>query len=41
VYNLVYHAGLIYEDLVYVAGGDIFGDEIERLDTYEERERNY
>jgi hypothetical protein len=33
VFNLVYHAGLIYEDIVYVVGGDIFGDSIEPLDT--------
>lgn len=26
VYNLAYHAGMIYEDIVYLSGGDISSD---------------
>ena len=41
IYNIVYHMGLIYEDIQYLMGNDIFGDEIDPLPQDDLREKNY
>jgi hypothetical protein len=39
LYNIAYHFGLIYEDVMYVAGEDILTDDLQPLDTLSERDR--
>lgn len=41
VYNIAYHMGLIYEDVVYLSGSDILGDEDDALPTEDTRARYF
>jgi hypothetical protein len=36
LYNIAYRAGLIYEDITYLRGEDIFGDSLEPLSALED-----
>lgn len=39
IYNIAYHMGLIYEDFLYLFGGDIMGDDISQLSDDDQRAR--
>ena len=41
MYNLAYHAGTIYEDVMYLLGRDIVYDEIDPIVSDDERKRFY
>jgi len=41
IYNIAYHMGLIYEDVMYLLGNDIWGDAVQPLSELDTRDRYF